>query len=468
MASIVILARLILPGDFGLVAMVVAVIGVSELFRDFGLSAAAMRAKELSREERDNLFWLNTAFGFAATVVVALCAPLVGMLYGDPRAVSVVMVLSISFTISGITTQYNADLTRQMRFTAITITRAVGVTGALVVAVIMALAGAGYWALVAQRLVTLFLMMVLPAAMAGWLPGLPHRHTSVRHFMRFGVALFGTQLLKYCTDNIDSLAIGKVWGPVSLGYYDRGFRLLVSPLTQINAPMMQVALPTLSRVYEDTRILERYILKVQLILGYTLASAFALAAGLSPSLIHILLGPDWGPVVPIFRALAIGGMFRSTAQVAFWLFLSADRSGAQLKMSLVVSPIMVLCILAGVPWGAVGVAIGSTVAYVMQWAISLVWSARSTKLHPGRMLGNIVRVMALVSAPFGCLGWLAGTLGWPPVGTFAIALLGCVAYLGILAAVLPSVRRDLRVVFSFAAQMVGRRRRPQSGSPKRA
>jgi PST family polysaccharide transporter len=461
MASVVILARLIAPGDFGLVAMVVAVIGVSDLFRDFGLSAAAMRAKHLSREERDNLFWLNTAFGLAATAIVVCCAPLIGMLYNDPRAVSVVMVLSISFTISGMTTQYNADLTRRMRFTAITVTRVVAVTGALVVATIMAVVGAGYWALVGQRLATLLLMMVLPAAIAGWLPGLPHRRTSVRRFIKFGVSLFGTQVLKYCTDNIDSLAIGKVWGSVPLGYYDRGYRLLVSPLTQINAPMMQVALPTLSRVHEDVGTLERYVLKVQLILGYTLSSAFALAAGLAPSLILTLLGPNWDPVVPIFRALAIGGMFRATAQIAFWLFLSADRSGAQLKMSLIVSPIMVLCILAGVPWGAVGVALGSTFAYAAQWAISLIWAARVTKLRPRRMIGNVVRIMAIISVPWGVLGWLAGMLAWPPLGTIAAALGGCAAYLGVLAAVSPATRRDLRVVYVFVAQMA--RRRPRAG-----
>lgn len=458
-ASVVVLARLVSPGDFGLVAAVVAVIGVSDLFRDFGLSAAAMRAVHLSREEQDNLFWLNTAFGVLATVVIAAVAPLVGLVYDDPRVPGAVLVLSLSFTISGMTTQYNADLTRRLRVTAVTVVRVVAPTGALLTAVVLALAGAGYWALVAQRLVTLLLMMLLSAAFAGWLPGPPHRHTSVRRFLRFGAALFGTQVLAYGSGNIDNVGIGVEWGSVQLGYYDRAYRLLVAPLMQINAPMMQVALPTLARAHKDRDTFERYVLRAQLIGGYVLATGFALAAGLSPSLILLLLGTGWSQVVPIFAVLSVGGMFRATAQIASWVFLAADRSGAQLKMSLVVSPLMIACILGGLPWGPVGVAIGSTVAYFAQWLISLVWAARVSSIDPRRVLWNISRIVLAVSTPCGALGWAVGLLGWTPIETVVAGFASSAAYVGLLYLALPWVRADIRVVASFAARALGRRGR---------
>ncbi len=458
-ASVVVLARLILPGDFGLIAMVVAVIGVSELIRDFGLSAAAIRAEHVTDAERDNLFWLNTALGVAVTGVVIAAAPLIGLMYDDPRVPSVVMVLAPSFALSGMATQYRADLTRRLKFTALTVTRVVSPTVALLVALVLALMGTEYWALAAQRLVNLLLFLLLSALAARWIPGLPHRHTSIRKFIRFGAALFGTKLLSYATSNVDSVAIGMAWGSVPLGYYDRAFRLLVTPLTQINAPMMQVALPTLSRVHENKPTLEHYVLKAQVVVGYGMATLFALAAGLSPSLILLLLGPEWSPVVPIFMVLAIGGVFRATEQIAFWLFLAVDRAGAQLKMSMLMSPLMIVCILAGLPWGAVGVAGGSAVAYCLQWVVALMWSARAAAIDPRRVLVNILRIVIVVNVPCGLIGWAVGLLGWSAIGTVVAGLLGSLVYLGAMYLLVPSVHRDLRFVLRFALQAIGRRGR---------
>lgn len=457
--SVVVLARLISPGDFGLVAAVVAVIGVSDLFRDFGLSAATMRAKHLTKEEQDNLFWLNTAFGVIATVVVAACAPLIGMLYDNPRIPGVVVVLSLSFTINGMTTQFNADLIRRLRFTAVTLIRVIASTGALAAAIILALMGASYWALIAQRLVILLLMMLFSIVFAGWIPGRPHRHTSVRHYLRFGAALFGTQVLTYASANVDNIGIGVAWGSVPLGYYDRSYRLLVTPLTQINAPMLEIALPTLSRAHEDHATFERYTLRAQLVGGYVLATMFALAAGLSPSLILLLLGRGWGPVVPIFAVLAIGGVFRSTAQIAYWVFLAANRSSAQLKMSLIISPVMVACILAGLPWGPIGVATGSTIAYFGQWVISLVWAARVALIDPRKLLWNISRVILAISMPCGVLGWAMGLLGWSPLETVLSGFVSSAMYLGLMYLALSWVRQDLRIVVQFALKALGLRGR---------
>ena len=115
----VVLARLLTPSDFGLVAMVTAVIGVAQLIRDFGLSLAAVRAPTLSREERDNLFWANFLMGLGCTIVIIVATPLIVAIYGQPRLTPIVLSLSIVFTFSGITTQYRANLSRELRFKAL-------------------------------------------------------------------------------------------------------------------------------------------------------------------------------------------------------------------------------------------------------------------------------------------------------------------------------------------------------------
>lgn len=455
--SIFVLARLLSPDDFGLIAMVAAVIGISELFRDFGLSSAAIQAKHVSIGERTNLFWVNTALGTACAVIVALAAPLVGLLYSNDEVVPIVVVMSIGFVLSGMVTQYRADLTRRMRFLGLSITEAVAPTVGFAVGILLAVLGYGYWALVVQQLSSSLVLLVLTVSIARWAPGLPQRRTSIRRFMRFGAALFVTQLISYGTKNVDNIAIGVVWGAGPLGYYDRAYQLLMAPLNQINAPMTRVALPVLSRIHEEKDRFAGYLLKAQIVGGYATATLFALASGMAPAIVDVLFGPQWAPMAPIFAVLAIGGVLRATAQISYWMFLSTANTGAQLRMFLVVRPIMIVIILAGLPWGAFGVAVGSTVAYALHWIVSLLWASRVTGVPARPLIANILRILLTVSVPCGLIAFGISVLGWSSLVTVLVAILASVLYLALIAVVSKSVRADLLTVLSFLRRSLKRR-----------
>ncbi|MFT4228694.1 MAG: lipopolysaccharide biosynthesis protein [Microbacterium sp.] len=453
------LARMLSPDDFGLIAMVLSVIGISEIFRDFGLSSAAIQAKSVSTAERTNLFWANTGLGVGSAAVVAASAPLIALLYGDDRVVPVVIALAASFALSGLVTQYTADMSRRLMFRKMAVIEMVSPTVALAVAVAMALTGAAYWALVAQQLVSLAVLLGLSVSAARWLPGMPRRDVSIRHFMKYGVSLFGTQVIAYLTKNIDNIAIGVAWGATPLGYYDRAYQLLMAPLRQINAPMTRVALPVLSRVHDDVLRFERYLLRAQIVGGYVTATVFALAASLAEDIVLIVFGSEWLPIVPIFAVLALGGVLRAVSQISYWIFLASGHTGAQLRMYLVTRPLMILVIVAGVPWGAVGVAVGSTVAYSLHWIISLIWSCRVAGIRVRPLLLNTVRILVTVSIPAGVVSWLVTLAGWPPVLTIVASLCAAAAYLSVVALLSTSARRDFSIVADFGLRALGRRRR---------
>ncbi|MFB4349372.1 lipopolysaccharide biosynthesis protein [Microbacterium sp. CR_7] len=454
--SIFVLARLLSPDDFGLIAMVAAVIGISELFRDFGLSSAAIQAAHVSRDERTNLFWVNTGLGTACAVVVALAAPLVGLIYSRDEVPAIVLVMSIGFVLSGMVTQYRADLTRRLRFLGLSVTEAVAPTVGFAVGILLALQGFGYWALVVQQLSSSLVLLVLSVAIARWLPGLPKRQTSIRRFMRFGAALFVTQLISYGTKNVDNIAIGVVWGAGPLGFYDRAYQLLMAPLNQINAPMTRVALPVLSRVHEEKERFAGYLLKAQIVGGYATATLFALASGMAPAIVDVLFGPKWAPMAPIFAVLAIGGVLRATAQVSYWMFLATAQTGAQLRMFLVVRPIMIVVILAGLPWGAFGVAVGSTVAYALHWIVSLLWASRVTGVSSRPLIANILRILLTVSVPCGVIAFGISLLGWTSIVTVIVAIIASILYLAFIALVSRQARADLLTVVSFIRRALGR------------
>lgn len=452
----VVLARLLDPVDFGLVAMVTAVIGLADLVRDFGLSSAAVQSKTLSKDERNNLFWANLTFGALSTAVIIACAPLIQAMYGQPGLVPIIISLSWVFLVSGANTQFRADLTRSMSFGKLAMSDVLAQVIGIAAAVTMALFELGAWALVGQQLTVAVVALIANAVSARWLPGLPRRRVSLRRFFSFGSHLFATQTLTYLTKNVDNIALGIFSGPYALGLYSRAYQLLMTPLNQINAPMTGVALPVLSRLQDDEERFTHYLTQAQFVATYLTASVFAVAAGLADPLILVLFGEEWAAVGPIFAILAIGGIFRAIQQVAYWTYLAKGRTAAQLKMIALTRPAMIVIILAGVPWGPVGVALGHTIAYFLFWIVSMWHVGRVAGIDGARLMRNAMRPVLLVCVPAGLVAYALTLIPLAPILELVVGLAGAAAYTGLISLVVPSVRNDAKVLQRFARRALNR------------
>ena len=441
--SLVVLARLLSPEAFGLVAMATSVLGVAELIRDFGLSSAAIQARQLSDGERTNLFWVNVAIGTACALVALGGAPLIAHLYGDPRVAGVVVALAGLLVVSGVTTQFRAELSRDLRFSALGAVELSAQAAGVAVAITSAALGAGYWSIVAQQGTLVVVTCVLCVAFCSWRPGLPHRATSVRRFIRFGSHVLGTQVLGYATNNVDNVGIGAVWGAGPLGVYSRAYQLLMVPINQINDPMGRVVLPILSRVQDDQPTLQRYLEKTQRVGTFGLGPMFAVAAGVAAPLVALLFGPQWTAVVPVFVVLAVGGVFRGVGTVTYWGFLARGRADRQLRMYLVTRPLMIGLILAGLPWGPVGVAAGHSAAFAFYWLVSLAYMGRVTGLDSRRLLRQALLALVSLSLPLGLLAYLGTRLVDGAVWQLVVGLALAGAWVGLLLLLLPSQRAEL-------------------------
>jgi PST family polysaccharide transporter len=454
--SVVVLARLLTPADFGLIAMVTSVIGVADLIRDFGLSSAAIQSKTLSDDERTNLFWVNTALGAGcALLAIALQHPIASA-YSESKLAPVVVALAVVFLISGANTQFRADLTRSLRFTALSMSDLAAQAAGVAVAIALAVGGAGLWAIVWQQIAAAIVGFLINIVSCRWIPGLPRRGVSLQRFFRFGGGLLGTQVIHYINKNIDNIAIGLRWGAVPLGLYSRAYQLLMTPLNTINAPMTSVALPVLSRVQEDDETFVRYLGKVQLVGCYITATIFAVAAGLSHPLVMVLFGKRWEEVAPIFAVLAIGGIFRAVQQIGYWIYLARGLTGAQLRQFLFTGPMTIACILIGLPWGPIGVAVGHSVAYFLQWIISLAHSSKRAHISSKPLFINGIRAMLLVSAPCGGLAFLGSRMPVPYIAQLFVGVGFGVCYLLLACLVFPTVRTDTKTVLQFSKRAIGR------------
>ena len=466
--SLVLLARVLTPADFGIVAMVTAITGAAELIRDFGLSLAAVQAKELDDAERTNLFWANVGIGTVCSVAVLLATPLIVGLYGEQRLAGIVLAVAGVFVVSGATTQFRAELTRSMRFTALATADIAAQAVGIVVAVVLALSGAGYWAVVAQLGTVAVATLVISVTVCRWRPGLPRRSVPLGRFFRFGGGVLGSQLLAYATKNIDNIAIGAYSGAAQLGLYSRGYQLVQMPLSQINAPLTAVALPVLSRVVDDRRAYDHYIGRAQLVGSYLTATVLALCGGLAVPLVAVLFGEAWSGVAPVLGLLAVGGIFRAVSQICYWVYLSQGRTGAQFRLYLVLRPLMVAVILAGVPWGPVGVAATCSAAFLLEWLGSVWHVGRVARVSRRMLLRNALRAVLLVSVPCGVVAHLvARVVPWGPFAQLGCGLLAAVGVVVLVASVVPAVRADLRVLVDLARRALPGRlrgRRPAGGA----
>ncbi|MCU1431154.1 MAG: lipopolysaccharide biosynthesis protein, partial [Actinotalea sp.] len=396
LAAVAVLARLLGPEDYGLIAMVVVVVGIGEIFRDFGLSSAAIQAPELSRTQRDNLVWVNTAIGLTLAAIVYLCAGLIAEAYDRPELIAVTQALAGTFVLNGIATQYRADLVRRLLLSRLAVVEIAAALAALVVAVLLAASGAGYWALVAQTLVQAATLLISMMVAARWLPRLPRR-APMGGLLRFGGRLVGTQLIGYASNNTDALLVGLRFGAGPLGIYNRAFHLVMTPLTQLRAPSTTVALPVLSRLQADVPRYSSFVLRGQVALGYTLVAGMGLVAAAAVPVTAVLLGPDWDAVAPLLRLIAAAGAFQTLSYVGYWIYLSRNLTADLLRYTLVSSAIRVACLCVGSIWGVQGVAAGYAVAAALEWPLSIGWLSRRTEIPARGLFVGALRILVCVT-----------------------------------------------------------------------
>ena len=219
-AAAAVLARLLSPGDFGLVGMVLGVTAVVGVFKELGLSTATVQRASITQEQVSNLFWINIGFSGVLSCVCALLAPWIAKFYHDPRVTNIMLSLSITFLLTGSTVQHQALLTRQMRFRAMALIDVTSIAIGFTSACALAWFGIGYWALVVQQLATAASTLAMTWLVSGWRPHMPSRNSGVKPLLKFGAHLSLADFIGQFTVNTDSILLGTVlWSRATRSLY---------------------------------------------------------------------------------------------------------------------------------------------------------------------------------------------------------------------------------------------------------
>lgn len=355
--SMAIMARILAPSDFGLVAMVAIFTGLAVQLMDGGLSMATIQREEITHDQVSNLFWINAALGLALYVLAICLAPVIAWVYKEPRLVSIMAIMSLMFVIGGLSVQHNAILRRRMQFRVIAVVDVVSIFLGLVVGVFAAMQGMGYWSLVLMPIVNFTSQTLLRWCYVGWMPGWMKRGTGVRPLVGFGAELTGANIVGYITTNVTPFVVGLVGGAKYIGLYDRANTIALIPSKKLLLPVMNVMQSALTRVsdsQERLRIAAVSLLsKIALLTMFVTITMFVTADWL----VDIILGDGWEESVVIFRILSLGTIVTPITTFVAIVLVSKGEARALMHWKLITLFILLISVAVGSYWGVVGVVV---------------------------------------------------------------------------------------------------------------
>jgi polysaccharide transporter, PST family len=361
--STVILARLLTPADFGVVAMVTTFVMILMGVGANGCNEAIIQREKMDRFLASNLFWINLAVGLILTVGFAAAGSLLARFYGNPLVTRVAVAMSPGILIASFSVVPVALLKRAMRFAEVSANEVVGRTANTVVTILLAPRGWGYWALVAGILAQALSIAIGAWWRCPWIPSLPRQGVGTRAVLRFAGHVYVTFNASYFTHNFDNLLVGWRFNATALGYYKKAYDLFALSASQLTGPLNNVALAALSRMKNDPARFRRNLassLEMVALVGMAMGADLTLVG---KDVVRLVLGSKWSESGRIFELFGPGIGVMLLYSTIGWVHVSIGRPERWFRWTLVESTATGLMFLAALPWGPAGIAVAWSVSY---------------------------------------------------------------------------------------------------------
>jgi PST family polysaccharide transporter len=456
--SILILARLLAPEDYGLVAMVAAVTGFAPVLVDLGTRDAVVQRAGITEGEVSALFWVTLGVGLTCTLAISAGGSLIAAFYNEPRLAGIAAVSSISFVGVALTAQHQALLRRAVMFREIAVIDIVANALSVVGSVVMAYAGLGYWALVVRPVATHLLVAAGTWWYCGWLPGRPRMTSGVKQMLKFGVNLCGFTLTDFIGRNGDRVAVGRGLGSRTLGFYQNALLVYDNLLDVLVFPLHSVAVSSLSRLQGDLPELRRSWAKALSTAVFFAMPAFGVLAITSADLIGFLLGEKWVFAGALLSVLALRGIPHSVERTLGWLHVAAGRTDRWMRWGVLATGVQIAALLCGLPFGPFGIVWAHVVSMYILFVPALAYAGQPLGIGARDVVSAVGAPLtgALVStaAGFAVRSAVLGEI--PPIERMALlVVLYMVVYLAVVVGLFRMIL-PLQVVLSLLGDFLPR------------
>lgn len=364
-----ILARLLTPQAFGLVALANVFLAFMQIFLEQGFTQALIQRQELEPEHLNTAFWTNVGSGILLTIIGFALAGFVANFFNQPKLIPLLQCFSFLFIINSLSHVHQALLSRELAFKTMAVRTLIGIFIGGIVGVVMALRGFGVWSLVSQQVVFETVCVIVMWQAVDWRPQFQFSRKHFQELFSFGINVVGFKFLKFFNKRSDNLLIGYFLGEVALGYYAIAYRILQVMTQLLVSTSNQVALPTFSKLQTEPERFRKAFYKVTQFTSLIAFPTFIGVAALSPELIILLFGEEWKPSIPVLQILAFGGIIHTLSFFNTSVFMAMGKPTWRLWLSFLEAVISLIACLFAVQWGIVAVALAYVVSIYIVFPI---------------------------------------------------------------------------------------------------
>jgi PST family polysaccharide transporter len=387
-AATVLLARILAPADFGLVAMVTTFSLLLVNFGYNGLTEAIVQREDMDHALASSLFWINAAVGIVLTVVFAASGSVLAALFHNPLVAPIAAGISLTICATSLSTVHLALLKRAMLFSELSVNDICGRFVSVALSIVLGFKGWGYWALVVGTVAQPVSIGIGALLLCRWTPGYPRRVPGIGPVLKFALNTYGYFGTNYASRNTDNLLVGWRFDAKSLGFYKKAYDLFNLTVSQFVASLAIVVVAGLSRVLNDEDRYRRYLLDALSVMAFVGMAIGACLTLVGNDLIYVLLGPKWGPAGRIFTFFGPGVGISILYTTNGWIHLSVGRPDRWFRWALVEFVVTCSSFLIGLHWGPDGIA--------MAWSASLWFLSMPAIWYAGKPVSlKITSVLAV-------------------------------------------------------------------------
>lgn len=425
----IVLARLLSPGDFGLLAMLSLFVGLAGIFIDGGLGAALIQRQHSSRTDESSIFFFNLGMGALTALLLCLCAPWIAGFFGQPLLAPLTQALALALFINAGGAIQMTLLQRALDFRAIA--RIGGVASLLsgLLAIALAMRGYGVWSLAAQAVAASAITVALLWRLHPWRPTRAFSLASLRAYFRFGAYETAANVTDVVSTNLNAILIGKLFSAHDAGLYDRAQRLQQLPANTLTLILNRVAFPAFARRNADKTWLAHGLKRAQQLSMAINLPAMAALIVLAEPLLLTLLGARWVAAAPVVRVLALASVLWPLHVMNLSVLRAQGGADSFFRITMLKKVLTIGLTLAVSPFGALAIAWAQVVTSVFAYFVNTHFSKRLLDYGAAAQLRDLCG-LCLATAPMAA-AMLAVTawLDAAPAVTLLLALLaGAVIY----------------------------------------
>lgn len=402
--GVAVLARLLTPEDFGLAAIVMVLTSFAPLLIDFGTTDATTQRSKITQGQVSALFWLNCGVGVAVAGALAICSPVIAWLYHEPRLQPIAICSAVTFLFTGISGQHLSLLRRTMQFVAIAKIQFLGGLAGLVLAIVIARSGYGYWSLVLRPIASAACVAVGAWLACRWRPSRPVFDAGAKSMVQFGMHVLGFSITYSMMRVADRIALGLVYSPRDVGYYQNAQNMYENAFLAPIAQLHGVGSAGLSKLRSDPAAVQQKYEATLSALAFFVMPTAAILSVTGQDVAVTLLGETWRNSGLLLSIMALRGVVEFVEMSQGWLHVASGRADRWKNWGVVAAIVRLIAVLGGLPFGPKGLAVAIVAA---SWLLAL-----PSVIYAGRPFGiGANLVMRAVGAPL--LGaTIAVAVGW--------------------------------------------------------